>query len=401
MAMVFSLLASAILWNVGTWYFGIPASSSHTLIGSILGVGFAHSLMNAEVFGEGVNWAKAQEIFLSLLVSPMVGFGCAALLLILCKMLIQNPALYSAPEGKKPPTWIRGLLIFTCTGVSFAHGSNDGQKGMGLVMLILIGMLPASFALNEGASAQDMTALLLQSEAMVASLDGKAAGKTGGLSHAEATLELSNFLKPNVSATSRTIPALIEVSQDIQNRLRDRQRLADVPRAERTDLRSDLYLTGEALAKLDKQKRLTPEQIAPAKAYRVELDKSTRFIPTWVKVAVALALGIGTMVGWKRVVVTVGEKIGKDHLTYAQGASAELVAMGTIMAADGLGLPVSTTHVLTSGVAGTMAANGSGVQMKTVRTMLMAWVLTLPVTVFLGAAFFGGGIYLITQLGWK
>jgi PiT family inorganic phosphate transporter len=400
MAMVFSLLMSAILWNVGTWYFGIPASSSHTLIGSILGVGVAHSLMNAEVFGEGVNWGKAQEILLSLLFSPMIGFGLAALLLYLCKAVIQNPALYRSPEGQPPPLWIRSILIFTCTGVSFAHGSNDGQKGMGLVMLILIGVLPASFALNENTNAQDMTALLLQSNAIVETLEQSDAGaKSIGMSEEEATLELSNFLKPNVSATTRTIPALLVLTRDIQSRLQNLRELKEVPRTERTRLRSDMYLSDEALAKVEKQGRLNaPEAERKVKAYRQELAKSTRYIPTWVKVAVALALGIGTMVGWKRVVVTVGEKIGKDHLTYAQGASAELVAMTTIATADVLGLPVSTTHVLTSGVAGTMAANGSGVQMKTVRTMLTAWILTLPVTVFLGALFFGAGLYAISQL---
>lgn len=399
MAMVFSLLMSAILWNVGTWYMGIPASSSHTLIGSILGVGVAHSMMSAEVFGEGVNWGKAQEILLSLLFSPMVGFGLAALLLMLCKVLIKNPALYKAPEGKKPPLWIRSILIFTCTGVSFAHGSNDGQKGMGLVMLILIGVLPASFALNEGTTAQDMTALLLQSNAMVEALEKhEPAAKEIRMSVEEATLELSNFLKPNVSATTRTLPALLTVTRDIQERLQNRRQLSDVPRPERTGLRSDFYLSDEALGKLEKQGRLNgPETVALVKKYRSELSKSTRFIPAWVKIAVALALGLGTMVGWKRVVVTVGEKIGKDHLTYAQGAAAELVAMTTIGTADLMGLPVSTTHVLTSGVAGTMAANGSGVQMKTVRTMLTAWVLTLPVTVFMGALFFGAGLYAISQ----
>ncbi|MBV8764495.1 MAG: inorganic phosphate transporter, partial [Hyphomicrobiales bacterium] len=119
------------------------------------------------------------------------------------------------------------------------------------------------------------------------------------------------------------------------------------------------------------------------KAYKGELDASTKFIPLWVKIAVAVALGLGTMIGWKRIVVTVGEKIGKTHLTYAQGAAAELVAMGTILAADNYGLPVSTTHVLSSGVAGTMAANGSGLQLATVRNLLMAWVLTLPAAMLL------------------
>src|SRR5216684_356010 len=130
-AMVFALLIAAIIWNLGTWYFGLPASSSHTLIGSIIGVGVANALMRGRDGTSGVDWSKATEIGYALLLSPLVGFVCAALLLLL-KMIVRNPALYAAPEGNKaPPMWIRGLLILTCTGVSFAHGSNDGQKGMG------------------------------------------------------------------------------------------------------------------------------------------------------------------------------------------------------------------------------------------------------------------------------
>lgn len=399
MAMVFSLLVSAILWNLGTWYLGLPASSSHTLIGSILGVGLAHSVMSSEVFGRGVNWSKVQEVFAALMLSPLIGFGCAALLLLLCKALIKNPALYEAPsKDTPPPLWIRAILVFTCTGVSFAHGSNDGQKGMGLVMLILIGVIPASFALNEGASTKDMESLLKNSAQVSSFLEQRFEKES--LTDKEARLELSNYLKPNVSPNKATAAAVLQLNRVVTAQLSTVKKLSDMPRGERTELRSDLYLIDESLGKLVKQGRVQDADVKAAVGrYKKDLDNSTRFIPLWVKVAVALALGIGTMVGWKRIVVTVGEKIGKDHLTYAQGASAELVAMITIGAADTLGLPVSTTHVLTSGVAGTMAANKSGVQIKTVRNMLLAWVLTLPACVFLGAAFFGAGLYAVSRLG--
>ncbi len=399
MAMVFSLLVSAIIWNVGTWYLGLPASSSHTLIGSILGVGLAHSVMSAEVFGRGVNWAKVQEVFASLMISPLIGFGCSALLLLLCKALIKNPALYEAPtKDKPPPFWIRATLIFTCTGVSFAHGSNDGQKGMGLVMLILIGVIPASFALNIGASKQDMQMLVSASREVSVALEQDL--EKDSMTGEEAALELSNYLKPNVSPNRRTAAAIVELNRELMKELVGKSQLKDIPRADRTKLRTNMYLVDESLGKLVKQGRIANADMkTKIKQYRDQLDNSTRFIPFWVKVAVALALGLGTMIGWKRIVVTVGEKIGKEHLTYAQGASAELVAMLTIGAADQLGLPVSTTHVLTSGVAGTMAANNSGVQMQTVRNMLLAWVLTLPASVFLGAAFFGAGIYAISRMG--
>ncbi len=398
MAMVFSLLVSAILWNLGTWYFGLPASSSHTLIGSILGVGLAHSVMNPDVFGRGVNWSKMQEVFASLMLSPLIGFTCAALLLLLSKKLIQNPELYQAPKkDKAPPLWIRAILMFTCTGVSFAHGSNDGQKGMGLLMLILIGVVPATFALHEDASPADMMAL--KSTAREVNMLLKLRFEQDHLTVEEAALELSNYLKPNVSKTRTTGTAVLRVNQELINRLDSCKRLSDIPRHERTKLRSQMYLVDEALGKMVKQGPAATDDVKAAVGrYRKELAEATHYIPMWVKVAVALALGLGTMVGWKRIVVTVGEKIGKDHLTYAQGASAEMVAMLTIGAADILGQPVSTTHVLTSGVAGTMMANHSGVQFKTVRNMLLAWVLTLPACVFLGAAFFGAGLYAISML---
>jgi PiT family inorganic phosphate transporter len=388
-AMVFALLIAAILWNLGTWWLGLPASSSHTLIGSIIGVGIMNALLHGRDGTSGVDWGKATEIGYALLLSPLVGFVCAALLFLAMKALIRNQALYKEPVGNKPPPlWIRALLIFTCTGVSFAHGSNDGQKGMGLIMLILIGTVPTAYALNRALPESQMAAFHDTSLAASKVIEGKAAG-----------YNIIGDPRPVVTAyisrhelTGGTLPALALLVRDISNQIEGYGSLAKVPAAAVGNTRNDMYLASEAIRFLlkDKGSELSAADIDTLGAYKKSLDAATRFIPLWVKVAVAIALGLGTMVGWKRIVVTVGEKIGKTHLTYGQGAAAELVAMGTIFAADNFGLPVSTTHVLSSGVAGTMAANGSGLQMATVRNLLMAWVLTLPAAIALS-----GGLYFL------
>jgi PiT family inorganic phosphate transporter len=402
-AMVFALLIAAIVWNLGTWYLGLPASSSHTLIGSIMGVGLANSWINgAHEFGEGINWAKATEVGTSLLLSPIVGFGAAALLLLLSKALIHREELYRAPDkDKAPPLWIRGLLILTCTGVSFAHGSNDGQKGMGLIMLILVGILPLTFAVDLGTGQAPIADLAATTESISFQMDRHSPGVAMGGFQIAAD-ELSAYLKTTGKMTDRTFAAVGTKCREISEILKGKKSLSELSADERRILRSDLYLTSESLGKLIKQKKMEgPAEVKATADLKKHMDKITKFIPLWVKVAVALALGLGTMIGWTRIVVTVGEKIGKEHLTYAQGASAELVAMGTILAADQLGLPVSTTHVLSSGIAGTMAANRSGLQMDTLRNLLLAWVLTLPVCVLLGAGIFAFGLNVLLRMGIK
>ena len=402
-AMVFALLISAIIWNLGTWYFGLPASSSHTLIGSIMGVGLANSMMSGgRTFGEGVNWAKASEVGLSLLISPIVGFTCAAVLLLISKAVIKRQDLYMAPDKEKaPPLWIRGLLMLTCTGVSFAHGSNDGQKGMGLIMLILIGILPASYAVNLNTTDVSVQEIAQSAQAITANMYKHAPG-VALAGYQASSDELSAFLKTTGVATERTYAAIGNKCVEISDMMKGKKSLSELSTEERRTLRTSLYLVSESLGKLLKQKKLTDAADKEAAAtLKSRMDKVTKFIPDWVKVAVALSLGMGTMIGWKRIVVTVGEKIGKSHLTYAQGAAAELVAMGTILAADNLSLPVSTTHVLSSGIAGTMAANRSGLQMDTVRNLLLAWVLTLPVSVLLGAGIFAFGLNVVIRAGLK
>jgi len=401
-AMVFSLLVSAILWNVGTWYFGLPASSSHTLIGSIIGVGLANALMSdSHYWGDGVNWAKAKDVGLALLVSPMIGFCMAAILLILMKILIKNPKLYSTPDAHHPPPgWIRALLMFTCTGVSFAHGSNDGQKGMGLIMLILVGILPTTFALKTDSTGAEMVALRQELAATSVYFGKHAEGADLSKISSDPSKTVTTFLRGNHSVSPEMYAAASIIAKESTDLLGNAATISEVPEQQRGKLRSDLYLISSVASKLAKNHQFDSEtEESHAKKLSSTINSVTNFIPIWVKVAVALALGCGTMIGWKRIVVTVGEKIGKTHMTYGQGAAAELVAMITIMMADKLGLPVSTTHVLSSGVAGTMAANGSGLQMATVRNILMAWVLTLPVCVFMGAILFALGLNLIAGLG--
>ena len=390
-SMVFALLISAILWNLGTWWLGLPASSSHTLIGSIIGVGLANQFLAAKVGAgtgtSGVDWAQTTNVFKALLISPIVGFAFSAVMLLTFKTFVKDKHLYEAPKGDAPPPfWIRALLILTCTGVSFAHGSNDGQKGMGLIMLILIGTVPTAYALNHAVGFHQVQDFAAVSEQAASTLQ---AYVSPDASVGDPRADIIQFLETK-QVGPETIAAERQLIREISHEVSLYKSLAAVPSEQQSNVRNDMYLASEALRAIQKSKN--PElSVTDSKVlanYKKHLDGATKFIPGWVKLAVALALGLGTMVGWKRIVITVGEKIGKEHLTYGQGAAAEIVAMGTILAADNFGLPVSTTHVLSSGVAGTMMANKSGLQLSTVRNIAMAWVFTLPAAAILSGALF-------------
>ncbi len=386
-AMVFALLIAAIIWNLGTWWFGIPASSSHTLIGSIVGVGVANALVNGKDGTSGVDWDQVTKVGEALLFSPLFGFVLSAILLLIMKAVIRVPELYTAPTTNKPPTpWIRGLLILTCTLVSFFHGSNDGQKGMGLIMLILIGVAPTAYALNrappEGHAAQFIASA--HSASKIVEAHGAGYNVIGDPRPA-----VTDYVHAHHIAEG-TYPSLAVLVKEISDSVEQYGSVAKTPLDKVQNLRNDMYLASEAFRVMakDKENELKPEEKATIADFKKQLDSATKFIPLWVKICVAIALGLGTMVGWKRIVITVGEKIGKTHLTYGQGAAAELIAAATIGAADGFGLPVSTTHVLSSGVAGTMVANGSGMQWSTVRSIAMAWVLTLPAAMIISGCLF-------------
>ncbi|EMI1835356.1 inorganic phosphate transporter [Acinetobacter baumannii] len=389
-AMVFALLIAAILWNLGTWFLGIPASSSHTLIGSILGVGIMNHLLSAStgVTTSGVDMDQVIKVGKALLFSPLIGFAFAAIVFLLVKTIFKRQLeLFQPPEGNKPPpAIIRAILIFTCTGVSFAHGSNDGQKGMGLIMLILVGLVPLAYSLNKNLDTQQVQSFHQLSSQTAVLLNQN----QPELTDAKARAVLTKYIQTK-QQTPEVVPALASMTDHLGERVSSYSNLKDIPEAAISEIRNDMYLSTTTFKRLDKADalpKMDDSQKKLVKDYRSSLDSFLQYIPNWVKVAVALALGLGTMVGWKRIVITVGERIGKHHMTYGQGMSAELVAMSTIAAADGLGMPVSTTHVLNSAVAGTMVANKSGLNFNTVKTILSAWVFTLPATICLS-----GGLY--------
>jgi inorganic phosphate transporter, PiT family len=389
-AMVFALLIAAILWNLGTWWFGLPASSSHTMVGSIIGVGLASQLMNLHGGVSGLDWGQVKRVLEALLISPLIGFTLAGMVILFSKRLLRDSSLNEAPKGIEPPPWpIRALMVGTCAGVSFFHGSNDGQKGMGLIMLILIGTVPTAYALNHAVSPAEVQTFIAASEQAGQILEHHVDPAT--VLDPDARQEVTKYIETK-ELQPDTLLALSQLVNELNREVSGYKTFQSVPGSKQANVRNDMYLTGTALRLMEQSHNptFTVEESAALKNYETKLDKSTKFIPDWVKVAVALALGLGTMVGWKRIVVTVGEKIGKEHMTYAQGASAALVTMGTIFAADTLAMPVSTTHILSSGVAGTMAANGSGLRLATVRNIAAGWVFTLP-----AAAVLSGTLYFV------
>ncbi|HMJ67523.1 MAG TPA: inorganic phosphate transporter [Cyclobacteriaceae bacterium] len=374
LSMVGALLISAITWNLLTWYFGIPCSSSHTLIGSILGVGIAYSLLPQST-GVAVDWTQASKIGLSLLVSPAFGFTLTIIVMFILRVFTKGRAnsdeLFKEPKkNAPPPPWIRGVLLLTCTGVSFFHGQNDGQKGVGLVMLVLIGIVPGFFALNSKAKSADLTPPLQKITAIVATIDPR----------------------PLSAVDSVKLMESASMAQALAIQFGSVQSLEKVPRAERFVIRKEILLIDRNLKDImnKDELRISSADRSTITGSLKDLRKATDYAPIGVIALISLSLGLGTMIGWKRIVKTIGEKIGKQHLTYAQGASAELVATVTIGLSSQYGLPVSTTHVLSSGIAGSMVASKGikNLQADTVRNIIIAWLLTLPVVMVLSGSLF-------------
>ena len=369
-AMVGALIVAAIIWNVGTWYYGLPSSSSHALIGSILGVGIAFSLLPGSK-GAAVNWAKAGETGLALITSPLLGFTFTIGMMFLLKRFVKSKTIFKEPHKRRPPPlWIRLLLLVTCTLVSFFHGSNDGQKGVGLIMLILIGIVPTFFALDQSKNPLDLRESLTKVEFVM-----------GRVNQTE--------LSP---ADQKLLAEVNAQTADLDRIFTGRTDVAQLPQTTRFEIRRAILLSANRAKQLfgsDKVSLSTQDRATFDGAIK-EMKTFTDYAPWWVLLVVSLSLACGTMIGWQRIVTTIGERIGKEHLNYAQGASSELVAVAMIGASTAFGLPTSTTHVLSSAIAGSMVANRGikNLNPQMVRNIALAWVLTVPVTMVLSGALF-------------
>jgi len=367
-ALMLALIGTAVVWNLATWYYGIPNSTTHTYIGAVTGVSMAHALLIGAPLADHLNLHEGRKILLTLLVSPLFGFGLAWLFYKLIRAALRDPAIFRPHEpGTVPPPAMRAGLVLGAAGVSFLHGSNDGQKSIGLMLMALMGLAPGVFAIDpvqDVSSYQRSLAVITELHEVVDAHEGD-----------PAVPRASEYL-----AELAHLRAVAE--QDLQGR--------PVSEAERIRFRSeilDLHQSlGRALDDPALDAILSHDEIARLEDAYDAMSRLIEHVPSWLVLLSALALGCGTMVGYRRIVETLGEKMGEKHMSPAQGLAAQAAAMAAIGAADFGGVPVSTTHVLTSGVAGTVKSAGDRVQMAMLSRILIAWVTTLPGTTLLSFA---------------
>jgi PiT family inorganic phosphate transporter len=374
--MLVALFVAALFWNIGTWWLALPNSSSHCLIGSLIGVAVGNALVRSRSLADGVHWPQLWKVLEALAVSPILGFLLAGLLYLICHRTLHDENLYKPVSDQPPIWWMRGILILTCSGVSFAHGTNDGQKSIGLIMLTIIGLLPATYALNPDASASldRLPALLSRAEPLVSKYGDDEKQTALDAAH---SIEQRMGVIPGAAATEPPTPPA-----PAAKRAETRQ--------QKSNVRDDVYRVIAQLGHAEDSKSISAPDKKEAQHLSKQLGSYVEYAPFWVRMLSALCLGLGTMIGYKRIVKTLGERLGNVHLTPAQGASAELISALLIGTAGFTGLPVSTTHIVTSGIGGTMVASGAGLRYAMIRRIVLAWVLTLPATILVA-----GGLYYV------
>jgi PiT family inorganic phosphate transporter len=375
--MLVALLISALFWNIGTWWFGLPNSSSHCLIGALIGIALSNALLRARSVAEGVHWAQLWTVLEGLALSPVIGFVLAGALYFALRHVAHDKHLYE-PVGDKPPVWwMRAILILTCTGVSFSHGTNDGQKSIGMIMLTIIGLFPAIYALNPTATAElnNLPKLAQQAAPLIQ--------KYGDDERSQALQAATRLQNSNAPKALTASPAVFDLSDD------DRKLAGKSQNGEqRSDLRNDVYQLISQLKHVEEAPSVSADDKKTAQSVSKDLGATVEYAPWWVRILSAVCLGIGTMIGYRRIVTTLGERLGRVHMTPAQGASAELVSAIVIGVSGFTGLPVSTTHIVTSGIGGTMVSSGAGLQYSTLSRIAIAWLVTLPVTMLISGVLY-------------
>jgi len=373
-AMLVSLFVAALFWNIGTWWLALPNSSSHCLIGALIGVALGNAFARSRSLVEGVHWPQLWKVLEALAISPLLGFVLAGGLYLLCRKTLHDENLYK-PVGDQPPIWwMRGILILTCSGVSFAHGTNDGQKSIGLIMLTIIGLFPATYALNPGAhlSLQDLSTLMQQAQPLVVRYGDDE--KQDALSAIRAIEQRAREAPSSAEPTPQPVRLEVGLSSPVAK--------------QRSSVRDDVYRVISQLKHAEETRGIGDSDKKEVQGLAKKIGGAVEYAPTWVRMLSALCLGIGTMIGYQRIVKTLGERLGNVHLTPAQGASTELISALLIGTAGFTGLPVSTTHIVTSGIGGTMVTSGAGLRYSMISRIVIAWLVTLPVTISIA-----GGLY--------
>ena len=386
-AMLVSLFLAALSWNIGTWWLGLPNSSSHCLIGALIGVALGNAFARSRSLADGVHWPQLWKVLEALALSPILGFVLAGALYFLCRKTLHDKHLYQPVENKPPIWWMRAILILTCSGVSFSHGTNDGQKSIGLIMLTIIGLFPATFALNPtaGTALREMPTLMRDAVPLVQAYgDDEKQSALAAIARLERRAQSTPIADLGAATPGAATPGASPRMRF--TRLELGPNAADAQM--RSSVRDDVYQVISQLKHAEESSGIDAAHKKQAQSLTQKLGKTVEYAPTWVRMLSALCLGIGTMIGYRRIVTTLGERLGNVHLTPAQGASTEVVSAVLIGIAGFTGLPVSTTHIVTSGIAGTMVTSGAGLRYRVVSRVAIAWLVTLPVTITIA-----GGLY--------
>jgi inorganic phosphate transporter, PiT family len=353
---------------------GLPNSSSHCLIGALNGVGVGNAFARSRDLGDGVHWPQLWKVLDALAVSPILGFVLAGALYLLCRKTLRDEHLYRPTQDRPPVWWMRGVLILTCSGVSFAHGTNDGQKSIGLIMLTIIGLFPATYALNPHADSAigRLPEVLRQAEPLI---------QKYGDDERQTALDAAHSIERSLDSGSPEEVGSPAPHPELQ--------LGMTPEARRkSSVRDEVYRVISQLKHAEETNGVRPEEKKQARNLAKQLGRYVEYAPWWVRILSAVCLGLGTMFGYRRIVTTLGERLGNLHLTPAQGASAEVIAALLIGTAGFTGLPVSTTHIVTAGIGGTMVSSGAGLRYGMISRIAIAWLLTLPVTILVSGSLY-------------